>query len=335
MCPKRFWFNYEERIRSLDMSSALFLGSYIGEAVQLLALRKKKHLTDQEKKDIKLNPYSYFTRQMRIVKINDVEHNIMVSPNINYYLGDYDVDILTKADKKLIEKYKEEYGLEEFTFEDLREKYKTKSLPKTLKMFMNFNFWVASRRRGLMMIRAYEKEILPNIVEVHSIEKYIEIEEADGDDKIIGYIDMICDYKDEDGNVKKYVLDHKTASTRYQKNKLSESQQLHLYSTATGINNIGYLILIKKLKKPLRGKRKGEMYIDVQVMLGETDETFRDSVLEHAADTLLNIEDERFPMNYDGCWKFAAKCPYYSLCREKGKGLAESRLIKMPEREKK
>lgn len=330
MCPQRYDFHYNQRIRPLTISSALFFGGMIGDSVQLMCLKKKDELTEEEKELGKSSALKYFLDQMREVQINRTTFDLPDNEFINYYLSDYDETILTGADLKRIERYKEENDFVEMNFSDLRDKYKSHSLPRTVKKLMNFMFYISCRRRGILMIRAYEKEILPRIKKVHAIERQITIGEKDGEDSIIGYIDLICDFEMDDGSIQKVLFDHKTSSVKYPAKRLTESQQLALYNYSEKIDNVGYIVMVKKIKQPKRGMRKGEIFCDVQVMIGQIEEEVTMSILEFAAQTLENIQAEKFDKKFDSCFAFGQRCQYYGICREK-KGLAECRLIKLGE----
>ena len=71
---------------------------------------------------------------------------------------------------------------------------------------MNLHFYLSLLRKGDMMIDAYRDEIMPNIIKVHHIEKAIKIDlSMEGDepltDYMIGYVDMICDFKVTDAKL--------------------------------------------------------------------------------------------------------------------------------------
>ena len=79
------------------------------------------------------------------------------------------------------------------------------------KVFYNYANWISLVRKGVMMIEEYKRTILPQIDEVISIQKKVDLPNADGDN-IIGFIDFTGKLKGED-----FVrtCDNKTSGRKY------------------------------------------------------------------------------------------------------------------------
>ena len=327
-CPLKYKYHYIDKLRSKTLSSALFFGNYIGETVQMLCLNKKEELTDDELSIVGCDPYEFFDQLMTTVEINKKTFDLPTCPNIRYYKGDWDQDCLTDSDLNLIDLYAQDNGFTDgehvaIHFDDLYPRYKNHDLDDDEYSYMNFLFYLSIRRKGHLMIKEYQNKILPKIVKVHSIEKKINIGESSGDHSIIGYMDLVADFQlspddelyDQFGdNPVTAVADHKTSSTKYKREKIEDSQQLSLYDYAEEVGVVCYLVMIKKIKHPKRGPRKGETHAEVQMMFHQIPEAVKEKHLEVAAQTLELVESEEFEPNINGCYAFHIQCPYYNLC---------------------
>ena len=330
-CPRKYFYYYVEKLRSKYMSSALWFGGYIGDTVQMMVLDKKPQLTEEEKEIAGTDPYEFFDKLMSTVTINDEEHLLPVCPYIRYFKGDYDEELLKSEDHEQIRHLADDLGLRGLSWDDLYPRYKSGSLDEDEYRYMNFIFWLCMRRRGHMMIDAYKEDVLPRIHEVHAIEKPISIKEQEhGEDEIIGYIDMICDFELDDGTINTVLFDHKTSSKRYKLDKLFESQQLSLYDYCEEIGLVGYIVMIKPVKRPKRGKDKGKEFIDVQIITHSIPTSNQVNHLENAIEILEGIENKEFNKEYDACFAFGSQCEYTNICKNGAK--FDENLINMKEK---
>ncbi len=173
--------------------------------------------------------------------------------------------------------------------------------------------WYSLMHKGKLIIDTYLKDILPNIVKVHGIEIPIEIKNPVGD-KIIGYIDLLCDYKTDKG-IKTILFDHKTSSKPYPKNSIQTSQQLSLYTYDKEIELVGYIVANKDIKKPKIGVRKGETYAQIQVMYENIADNIQEKFITNADMILHKIKHDEFNKNSALCHRWYGKpCPYFELC---------------------
>lgn len=106
--------------------------------------------------------------------------------------------------------------------------------------------WDSLLIKGQMLLEAYYQEILPKIKEVIAVQEPITVKNSTGDE-IVGFLDLIVEW--EDG--KRYLLDNKSSSRKYEENSAKEGQQLPLYYFAVKnkykLDGIGYIVLLKKI----------------------------------------------------------------------------------------
>jgi len=316
-CPKSYELKYIQKYREKTLSSALFFGTAFGDSVQAMILDKKDDLTDEEKKLKDIDPKELFMDLISEVELNGVRISIPKSPLIRYFKSDYEPRILTEDDFKDIKKYREELGIQDIvTLEMLQSEMKLGNLDDEEISFLNFQYWLSLKRKGLMMIDEYRKSIYPRIKKVYEIEGKIKIENSTGDE-ITGYLDLVADFECDDGEIRKILFDHKTSSRRYGTKAIFDKKQLLLYNYDREINILGYLISIKALKTPKRGPRKGESYFEMQVLINETVLEAEESVIAEYDEVLTAIKSGEFEKTEDTSkcrFHFGSKCTYYNIC---------------------
>ena len=336
-CARMWQIYYKEKVRPDSTSSAFFFGSAVGQIWQALTLTKKEQLTQQEKKDVELakTPLASFNKLMYNIEIEGKRVE-PTDPRVQYFKGDYDGELLQSPDWEKIDKYAQELGQilpdgRIIAFEDLIDKYPS-GLTDSDISYLNLHFFLSLCRKGEMMIESFQKDILPNIVKVHAIEKAIKIDMSLETDKpmtdyLIGYLDMKIDYKITDeklaeksglslGEVVTVLFDNKTSSTRYGSKCLEEKPQLNIYQFAENTKYIGYIVGVKEIKRPKKGSRKGETYADIQVVIGEASDIISNQVLDNVNVMLDGISKKEFPMNLDTCsMVYGKRCCYYDYCR--------------------
>jgi RecB family endonuclease NucS len=105
--------------------------------------------------------------------------------------------------------------------------------------------WDNICKRGIVCLDVYEKEVLPLLDEIISVQNKFEIQNEEGD-TFTGVVDFIAKLKDG----RTVLLDNKTASAKYPKNKVVTSQQLSLYMDQfPEVKYSGYIVLIKNPAK--------------------------------------------------------------------------------------
>lgn len=163
--------------------------------------------------------------------------------------------------------------------------------------------WEFILKRGLACIDVYIQEILPQIDEVISVQNRGEIKNEEGH-SFVFVLDFICKLKD--GRV--VLMDNKTSSAKYPKNKVKTSQQLSLYlEQFPDIKYAGYCVLIKNPEK-----EKGLAY---QILVDEIPEETRKKSFDKLDKTLYDISQGKFEANLKSCRLFNKPCPYEGYCK--------------------
>lgn len=300
-CAYMYHLHYNKRIRDTGNPSPLIFGIALDEAFNILLLRKKPDLTEEEKELVAKypTPHSYLKEKMAKVKWETVDFN----------RADFDENLMSEEEKKLPE---HERG------------------------------YLSLLRKGNMMLDAYEKEIMPLIARVHSIQCDNKLINAEGDE-LVSKADFIADWK-ELGN--KVLFDNKTSSKKYPKNAVIDSQQLSIYSEAEEVPVCGYIVCVKKLdwtkqkacrvcghkyttahrtcnKVENKVRCNGEVDVEyinpkviIQVIIDEIPIETKDIVFDEIERHANSIKNERFDKNWDSCYQYGRKCPYYFYCRE-------------------
>lgn len=283
--PRSWYLHYQLRLREKVMGSALFFGSAMDDALNALIMNK--FTTDK-----KVDPVDVFLKSWSRAKIHGKSVNLKKTKLVRYSKADLDLDIIDNAeDQKLLKTANAE--------------------------------WVSLRRKGLMMLEAYEKQVLPHISDLEAVQKYIKIENEDGD-KIIGYIDLISKFKVNDDvehdldHLKKYndkliIFDNKTSSIKYKEDSVLTSRQLATYAEAPDVPDHdyeGYIVIPKKIRK------KKEPLIPIQIIIDKVDHELVDSMFEEYGQTIQGIKLGNFPCT--GCEKSIWGCPYKKYCESGG-----------------
>jgi hypothetical protein len=157
-------------------------------------------------------------------------------------------------------------------------------------------------QRGLACIDIYITNILPEIEEVIEVQKRGELSNEEGD--IFEFVvDAVVKLKDG----RTVLLDNKTASAKYKKKAVIESQQLSLYlENYPDIKFAAYAVLIKN-----PAKEKGLTH---QLIVDEVPEETKQKSFNLLEQTLLKIKNKEFPCNYKSCKAFGKPCEYERAC---------------------
>lgn len=157
--------------------------------------------------------------------------------------------------------------------------------------------------RGLACLEVYINDVLPQIDEVVSVQDRFDIPNEEGD-VFSGVVDFIAKLKDG----RTVLLDNKTASAKYKKKAVVESQQLSLYlDQFPDLKYAGYIVLIKN---PL--KEKGLTH---QIMVDEIPEETKAAAYALLDKTMQSIKEEKFDCNFKGCKAFGKDCEYMRACQ--------------------
>lgn len=163
--------------------------------------------------------------------------------------------------------------------------------------------WECMREKGKLLITAYQKEVIPEIKDVISLQQKIEIENNHGD-KIIGYSDIIM----ENLEGKRLLMDNKTSAKAYAKDAVTvgdKAKQLALYWEALqeefSLDGVGFYVLEK-------GIRKKDPYTRVHTMIGVPTEEVIQETFDEFEHVLYNLRMGIFPSNTPDCNQFYGKC---------------------------
>lgn len=329
ICPKSYEFKYVDKIQSTTLSSALLFGSAFDEALNFL-------LTGASLKQAK---------QVFIDKLETFNGVYMpTNENISYTLSDFDANIIGEVDRrklvKALELDTEQINEVYASLKDRRKEIKGKE-----KKTFNMLSWVSMLNKGLLMLDSYEKNVMPLITKVISVQEKVNITNQDGD-QINGLVDLVAELKGHDGSI---ILDNKTASKKYKEDSVVTSGQLSLYThilkSKYKTRKAGYIVLDKKVNlnrikicktcgfnggnkqhktcfNTIEGKRCGGDWnetinpsIDVQIIIDEIPKETEKTVLENMDIINDKIKNKEFPKNEQSCSNYFGKpCDYYGLC---------------------
>lgn len=277
------------------------------------------------------------------------EQPVFDSTDIFYYASDFDKHLLTKTDVKLmyswireIYEVKEGPGWDDIV-KDVQERIKEdKPVDPKDRKFYHRVLWLCSRRRGMLLVKAFRDDLLPQISELIHIQKGFTIENEE-EDKVNGYIDYIVKLK---GKKEPVILDLKTSGKLYDTHSIVSSDQLRIYAAAMKINTIGYMVLFKKIswdiaatcvscghqrenarlkncakcydkKKNPEGKYLNEVKtpkVTTQLLTRELTNDEVTDVLNDCSEIITAIQNNIKWKNPDSCFNFNAKCEFYDVC---------------------
>lgn len=363
-CPKKYSLHYIERLRDKSTHAALLFGSALDVTLNQILLDLSRGALDplcQTYDNIFLNNWRNGT-------INDKSVELMTNENLVYANTDFDAEILEKSDLLSVHyKMNSDYAAlgvaKELAdiltiFKTLHEKklevgYGGMSLVE--KQFYNHMNWISSIRKAGLMIRAYVAQIVPKIKKVHSIQKSITLENAEGD-SVVGFIDAVLEFHKE-GLV---LIDHKTSAREYEWDAVLKSTQLALYLHAIKdefpTQQAGYIVFKKLIQKNRTKKcnkcgysgetraKTCDQTIDskrchgewtetikpeasIQVLINEIPAKLESMVIENFAEVVHVAKLGVFPRNLSSCEK-PFLCQFYNKCHSND----TSNLIKLEDK---
>lgn len=351
MCGESHNLYYNKRIRSNVTSAALCLGSALDAALNILLIEK-----DLEKARIE------FDEKWTTAYINKVETYLPTSTSLVYAKADFDKEVLTIEDQSLITNYFLSSKLVSVDqYNEGKQPMEVVMARKQQEAFINFtdaerklfNFinWTCLRRKGFLILDAYNLEVMPRIKEVLSVQKKIEYKNEHGD-SIGGVIDFVARLDDD----QVYVLDNKSSFKEYDADSVKTSAQLALYAKHEGITKAGFVVFLKQPNKLKTKQCKVCGHVEeagsrvktcsslssgarcsgeftevvtcrgrVQIVLDEINPNMVEMTLGNFEKVNTMIDNKMYIKNTNSClnW-YGSKCPYYNLCHNGSKeGLTE------------
>jgi hypothetical protein len=302
-CGMKYKLHYIDRIRPVKLGSALFFGGAVDEALNELLESKKEGYKPKERSPLDLAHYNFI----------DIWEQQLENPNIEYFKSDIDLSVLLDIDLEAIAEFDKEVEHHEEFLEECFAILKAKdTMSKEDQLLYNRIAWHCLYRKGLMLIEAYNNDILPQIYTVFDIQKKVELPDEHGNN-LIGYIDAIVSFIDAPD--KKVVLDNKTSSKPYKDDSVAESPQLATYLESEGLDTGAYAVVEKAI-------RKREPRTRTQLIIDKIPEKTFDKTFEEYDNVLEGIGNEEFDKNYEsGCFSFGRLCDYYHYCRSNGKNM--------------
>ena len=162
--------------------------------------------------------------------------------------------------------------------------------------------WKNLVQRGSKLINTYITEVLPLIDEVLHVQYKFNVTNDD-EDVFTGVIDFVAKLKDG----RTVLFDNKTASAKYVKKAVVQSQQLSFYlDQFPGITLAGYIVLIKN-----PAKEKGLTH---QVLIDTIPEETIQASYDKLDKAMKDIKAGKFEPNYKACKAFGKSCEYEMLC---------------------
>lgn len=227
-----------------------------------------------------------------------------------------------------------------------------KKLTITERKFFNACNWCSCRHRGYIILETYFEQVMPKIKKVHGVQKKIELKSQEGH-RLIGYIDIILEFKNREGL---WIVDNKTTAMPYKEDAARNSTQMATYCYFEEIDQAMYITVSKYIKKnstrkckkcgfepdetdrtrkcsnmimkEVEGKEPKEVRCggeyeytyfftaDVNFIAGTIPYETQQMVMESYDQALIDLKDERFVKNLQGCETKFGKCEYYKKCWE-------------------
>lgn len=289
-CSEKYRLKYVERYRTTDLSSSLFFGGALDRAINELLL---KH-SGKPHKDAKMAFLEAFTM---VRSADDTTIDIRQYEGARYFKSDFDSALLKGEDLQGIQ------GVTDIP--KFMDYCRTNTIDINDTKLFNYLNWCSLKEKGLLLLQAYEDQILPQIDMVISIQEEVNLPNVDGDE-VIGFIDLICTFKDDPGTV--YICDNKTSSSSYTMDNLLTSEQLATYGYAKNIPHAAYIVLDKRL-------RKKQPIVKTQIIKGVISVDLFDKTIDEFDKTLYNINNQVYDkIDKNKCFSFGRRCEYYDYC---------------------
>lgn len=287
--PRKFLYQYILKYRAKTQASALVFGSAIDKGLNILLTTRNLPVAIE-----------YFKDALKFYKFNGETLDLDKTDCITYTNGDIDLDVLEESQAK-------GYIL---IVEELREKKRNEGLTLEEQRIFNQIALLCLRKKGEMMLEAYNEQVMPKIKKVIDVQKSFSIKNED-EDEFIGVIDLICEWDD---GVNKGIAnaDNKTTSVKFADDSVKTSEQLATYEVAEDYRNdfSVYIAISKKIRK------KKEPRVAIQIIVDKVDQATIDKTFAQYDEVNMKVKLGEFPKNCDSCKinKYYQKCAYSNIC---------------------
>jgi hypothetical protein len=334
-CPEKYYLSRVDKIKPIQQGASLSFGGAIDNAVQFIL----ESFQTLGKLNFKLSDEVFNSVIDTFLTDNNKGWNrILGNTNIKYSAKDYDGSVITEEDLSLINEWADELKVTQDEAVSAFKQKKYKGITRQQELMYDRLNWLSLRNKGVLMLQAFMRDILPNVEEVVCIQEKIEGEISDNVG-VVGYLDFVLRYK---GYEKPVVFDLKTSAMMYEDDDAKLSDQLMLYLLAVGekyqTNLVGYIVLLKQMdsdsvcskcssiKNSLHktcnvnknGVRCNGSWTTVkkgktQLLVEEISPTTLESFQEGFSNMAYTIEHGRRYKNLDNCKKYGA-CDFYAIC---------------------
>lgn len=301
-CQRKWYLDKVEKVRPSVLGSALYFGTSTDNSIEHILLKKEGHYLET------------FDKLMNNFEVNrkpkKLPEDILA---LKFFVSDLDPDLV---DQDFMDEVCEKLEVESITIPDFLDFCKQQRKSKTElgeieQSIFNFLAQRSLETKGKLILEKLEEWITENVVEVHSVQKKIELENDNGD-KFIGYHDFIVTLKDG----KKYLIDLKTSSDPnkyYPEDSASNSPQLAIYSLEEDdLDGVAYLVGDKKI-------RKKEPRARIHFVKGEISEEVLDKTFLQIEEVTGIIKEKLpfgkgvFDQNKEACSMYGG-CSYRDYC---------------------
>ena len=239
-CPELYFLSRVDKVIPKLKGASLYFGGAIDTGLVYLLEQLKAGNTQEGLKNYK------------DIFLNDKEKGWNLSfdySGIRYSKNDYNASLL-ESQGTLISAWEKELGvMHEDAVRDQKQREFKKVSDSSQKMYHRL-CWLSLKLKGLLMLEAFVRDMLPKIKKVVAIQHKLTGElEVNGEKvEVVGYIDLICEFEGYD---KPIVFDIKTSAMFYEQDAIKLSEQLILYTSAVGeelkTDLAGYMIMIKNI----------------------------------------------------------------------------------------
>jgi hypothetical protein len=306
-CGEKYRLHYLELIRMNYTKSSFTFGSAVDGAVEVMLQNFRGD--DYE------SPMDTFISILTNYDINGKTYTLPKTSYCRYAKSDVQVELLDEKQLAEITEYMEdelEFDMTEYSVADFWKYYDEATKRKadlTKQDFLAFAFiaWNCLISKGRMILPRLQDWVDENVVEVHSTQHEIRIENEHGD-ILRGYLDFVLTLK----NGKKTLIDLKTSGNPkgdYPEGCVETSQQLHIYFQEVDAEEAGYLVAGKKILK------KKEPRVTIREVYGKISDEELDKTFDKVEKVLYDIKEEKFEKNLEGCWAYGG-CQYREYCKK-------------------